>query len=64
MDVLAVVKQLLELGWPALVTVGVYLIARQFLARTESEIAFLREQVLLLQAEVIKLREELSSARQ
>jgi Tfp pilus assembly protein PilN len=52
-------KQLLELGWPALVTVAVYFIARQYMMTVENEIAFLRTQVEKLQAEIIEVKHQL-----
>jgi len=56
---LETVKKLLELGWPALVTIAIFFLARQYMATVESEITYLREQIIALQAELIKVKQQL-----
>jgi len=53
------VKQLLELGWPALVTIAIFFLARQYMATVENEIAYLRQQVSTLEAELIRVKQAL-----
>jgi len=61
-DLLDALKTLLELGWPAIVTIAAYLIARQYMITVENEIAFLREQVLSLESEIISVKHDLMEA--
>jgi deoxyribodipyrimidine photolyase len=62
MDVLEAIKELLQLGWPAIVTVAIYLLAKQYMQSVESEIAYLRAQVATLEAELIKVKQQLLTA--
>jgi len=59
MDWLTTLKQILELGWPALVTVAFFFLARQYMATVESEIEYLRKQVASLEAELIEVKHQL-----
>jgi len=56
---LATIKSLLEMGWPALVTVAIFFLARQYMSTVESEIAYLRERIATLEAELIRVKTQL-----
>jgi hypothetical protein len=58
-DTLATLKAILEMGWPAIVTVAFYLLARQYMASVESEISYLRNQVSTLEKELIEVKRQL-----
>jgi len=57
------IKQLLEIGWPGLVTIAVYLIARQYMITVEAEINYLRTEVKTLQDELISVKKQLLTAQ-
>jgi len=56
---LQTLKTILEMGWPALVTVAIFFLARQYMATVESEIAYLRERIALLESELIQVKGKL-----
>jgi len=58
-DTLATLKAILEMGWPAIVTVAFYLLGRQYMAQVEGEISYLRAQVSSLEAELIAVKRQL-----
>jgi hypothetical protein len=53
---MAFIKQLVEIGWPAIVTLGYAWLAREYIRARDNEVTFLRAQVTMLQAEVESLR--------
>jgi hypothetical protein len=55
MDI-ATLKDLLNLGWPAIVTVAFYFLARQYMNGVESEITYLRGKVDLLEADLMRVK--------
>lgn len=56
---LSTLKTLLEMGWPALVTVAIFFLARQYMNTVESEIAYLRDRISTLEAELISVKAKL-----
>lgn len=58
-DWIATLKVLLEMGWPALVTIAIFFLARQYMNTVESEIAYLRERIGTLEAELIRVKQQL-----
>jgi hypothetical protein len=58
MDI-ATLKDILNLGWPAIVTVAFYLLARQYMAGVESEITYLRAKVDMLEADLMQVKTKL-----
>jgi len=52
-------RSLLELGWPAIVTVAFYFLARQYIASTDAQIARLWDRVATLETELIKVKQQL-----
>lgn len=62
MDI-ATLKDILNLGWPAIVTVAFYLLARQYMAGVESEIAYLRAKVDMLEADLLQVKAKLMGER-
>lgn len=48
-------KQLLEVGWPALVTVGFAYISLRYLQETRETIAYLRAKIEKLEARLLEL---------
>jgi hypothetical protein len=56
-------KTILQLGWPAIVTVAFYLLARRYMASVESEIDYLRKKVDSLESELISVKQQLLAAR-
>lgn len=52
-------RQILELGWPALVTVAFYFLARQYMKTVDEQIVYLRERITVLEAELIKVKGQL-----
>lgn len=61
-DWVATLRTLLELGWPALVTLAFFFLARQYMATVEGEIAYLRTRVAELEAELIRVKRQLLDA--
>jgi len=57
------IKQLLEIGYPGLITIAVYLLARQYMMTVEAEIAYLRAEVKTLQDELIGVKKQLLTAQ-
>lgn len=55
MDI-ATLKQLLELGWPGIVTAFLVVMAWRYYNDTRDEIAYLRKRIDGLEADVSKLR--------
>ena len=58
MDI-ATLKDILNLGWPAIVTVAFYLLARQYMTGVESEITYLRAKVDMLEADLMQVKTKL-----
>lgn len=52
-------KQILEMGWPAIVTIAIFFLARQYMATVESEITYLRERISKLESELIEVKGKL-----
>jgi len=52
-------KQLLELGWPAIITVFFGYLAIQYIADQRSQIAKLWERVTALESELVKVKQQL-----
>lgn len=52
-------KQILELGWPAIITVFFGYLAMQYIADQRKQIATLWERVTALEAELIKVKQQL-----
>lgn len=57
-DWISTLKALLEMGWPGLVTIAVFFLARQYMSTVESEIAYLRERIALLESELIRVKQQ------
>lgn len=55
-------KAILELGWPAIVTVAFALLAKQYIDDQRKQIAMLWERVAALEAELIKVKQALLAA--
>lgn len=58
-DWIATLKTLLEMGWPALVTIAIFLLARQYMSTVESEISYLRDRIATLETELIRVKQQL-----
>lgn len=56
---LETLKSILEMGWPALVTVAIFLLARQYMQTVESEITYLRDRITRLETELIEVKGKL-----
>lgn len=52
-------KQLLELGWPAIITVFFGFLAIQYISDQRAQIAKLWERVAALESELIKVKQQL-----
>ncbi len=52
-------KQILELGWPAIITVFFGYLAIQYIADQRKQIATLWEHVATLEAELVKVKQQL-----
>lgn len=52
-------KAILEIGWPAIVTVAFFFLARQYMTTVESEITYLRERISRLETELIEVKGKL-----
>lgn len=58
-DWIATLKVLLEMGWPALVTIAIFLLARQYMQSTENQIEYLRQRISVLETELIRVKQQL-----
>lgn len=56
-------KQLIELGWPAIVLLGYSWLAREYIRSRNDEIQHLRDEVKFLQQVVAVNHEELAALR-
>lgn len=59
---LDVFKQLLELGWPALVTAMLFMLAKAYIDDQRKQIATLWERVATLEAELIQVKQALQQS--
>lgn len=57
MDI-STLKQILELGWPAIITVFFGYLAMQYIADQRKQIATLWERVTALEAELVKVKQQ------
>lgn len=55
-------KQLLELGWPGIVTAFLVVMAWRYYTDTRDEIAYLRKQIEALSSEVATLKAQAKTA--
>lgn len=57
MDI-STLKQILELGWPAIITVFFGYLAMQYIADQRKQITTLWERVTALEAELVKVKQQ------
>jgi hypothetical protein len=57
------IKTLIELGWPAIVTVGFVVLAKEYIRARDNEVSFLRKDIAFLQGLVISLQAEVKELR-
>lgn len=58
-DTVNLLKQLLELGWPGIVTAFLCVMAYRYYQDTRDEITYLRKRIDTLETEVIQVKHEL-----
>jgi hypothetical protein len=57
------IKTLIELGWPAIVTIGFVVLAKEYIRSRDNEVNFLRKDITFLQNMVVTLQTEVKELR-